>query len=438
MAKTNFNTVRDNRRLLVNQVAGSLYFSRSSRLRDMFLYVCGRVLDESADEIHEQEVGQEVFGRPADYDTAADNTVRVHASMLRKRVNEYFEKEGSSEPLIIEIPRGNYAPVFRERTAVLPQPGPQAVSAPAATPALHPYATVPLWLAAALAVLFALTSLGLFLHSRSLAAALSPARPSPAVGEIWAQIFPKGKPTDLVLADASLGTLQERIDHPISLTEYFDRSYLTRVEDRTASAKLDPAFSKSLLLKRQVNYGDVALLSRITDMARSVQGDTRVHFARDYSFRDLKANNSLLFGNVSSNPWIEPFQSRLTLRWKYDADKGIYYPVDTAAKPADQEKFHASALPDGSHEGFASLSLLPNLSGTGDVLILSATGGTAMNAALDFLCDETSIRQLRSQLVPKSPLTAAMPYFEVLLRIGGRNNVPRDPSSIVIARRIGS
>jgi hypothetical protein len=55
-----------------------------------------------ADEIHEQEV----FGRPRDYDTSADDTVRVHVSVLRKRVDQYFAKEGSNESIIIEIPRG--------------------------------------------------------------------------------------------------------------------------------------------------------------------------------------------------------------------------------------------------------------------------------------------------------------------------------------------
>jgi len=437
VAKSNSNNERHDRRLLVSQVAKSVYLSRSSRLRDMFIYVCGRVLDDSAGEIHEQEVGQEVFGRPPDYDTAADNTVRVHASMLRKRVNQYFENEGSLESLIIEIPRGNYAPVFRERPAKLPEPDPPFAASPVPTPLAQKPSTVPLWLASALALIFAALSLGLFVHSRNLAKALAPATLSPAVGEIWAQVFPKGKQTDLVLGDASLGVLQERIDRPVSLTEYFDRSYLSDLDARTTSAKLDSNFAKALLLKRQVNYGDVALLARMTDMAHSVQSDTRIHFARDYSFRDLKANNSVLFGNVSLNPWIEPFENRLTLRWKFDADTGVYYPVNTTAKLADQEKFHAAALPDGSHEGFASLSLLPNLSGSGDVLILSATGGTAMNALLDFLCDEGSIRQLRAQLAPKAPLTDNIPYFEALIRVSGRNSLPRN-SSLIFVRRIGS
>jgi phytoene/squalene synthetase len=84
-------------------------------LRDLFLYLCNRVLDESVDDIHELELGHKVFGRPEHYDTATDNIVRVHASLLRKRLAEHFQTEGINEPLVVEIPRGNYAPIFRKR-----------------------------------------------------------------------------------------------------------------------------------------------------------------------------------------------------------------------------------------------------------------------------------------------------------------------------------
>jgi hypothetical protein len=77
------------------------------------------------------------------------------------------------------------------------------------------------------------------------------------------------------------------------------------------------------------------------------------------------------------------------------------------------------------------LSVFPNLNGTGSVLIISATGGTAMNAALDFLSDEHSMGQLRSQLAQNK--TDAFPYFETLIRVGSRNTLPRDVN-IVIAR----
>jgi hypothetical protein len=436
VAKTNRSETTDTRRLLVDQVVSSSYLSKSSRLREMFIYVCGRVLDHSADEIHEQEIGQEVFGRPPDYDTSADNTVRVHASMLRKRVDQYFAKEGSNESLIIEIPRGNYAPVFRERVVKPAEIEWQQTSATVAlTPG--PPAIVEkklnwkIWLPTFFALFFAIFSLSLVLYTRSAHNSNAWQKTQPTVNQFWSQVFLKNKPNDIVVGDASLAAFQEKTNRTIPLSEYFDRSYLNNIQGQAAASKLDPDFAKMLLLKRQSSYGEVALLARMTDIAHAVQSDTKVRFARDYSYRELKADNAILLGNVASNPWIEPFQDHQTLRWRFDAAQGNYYPIDTTAQPADNEKFHPSALPDRPHEGYATLSLFPNLSGTGSILIISATGGRAMNAALDFLNDERSINQLRSRLAPGK--TAVFPYFEALVRVGSRNTLPRD-ISVVIAR----
>jgi hypothetical protein len=401
----------------------------------MFIYVCGRVLDHSADEIHEQEIGQEVFGRPADYDTSADNTVRVHASMLRKRVDQYFAKEGSNESLIIEIPRGNYAPVFRERP-IKPadvewqQPSLTAEPVLVPPPIVDKKQSWKIWLPTFFAVLFAILSLFLILRMRG-AQTSNALQKTPTVNQFWSQVFQKNKPSDIVLGDASLAVFQEKANRTIPLSEYFDRSYLNKFQDQAVPANLDPDFAKALLLKRQANYSDVALLTRMTDMARAVQSDTKIRFARDYSYRELKTDNAILLGNSASNPWIEPFLDHQTLRWKFDTAQGSYYPVETIAPASDQEKFRPSTQPNRPHEGYATLSLFPNLSGTGSILIISATGGTAMNAALDFLSDEHSMSQLHSQLAPGK--TAAFPYFESLIRIGSRNTLPRDVS-IVISR----
>jgi len=435
VAKTNLTDAKDSRRHLVTQVAGSTYFAKSARLREMFIYVCGRVLDHDADEIHEQEVGRQVFGRPADYDTSADNTVRVHASMLRKRVDQYFSKEGAGETLVIEIPRGNYAPVFRERPKVVepePHAHPADVLTPDGTATVHSKPAWAVWLSLSLAAFFAALSLGLFLHMRRTEMP-SGLKDQPTVRQFWSQVFQKDRPTDLVLGDAALALFEERTDHPVALAEYFDRSYLNTVGDRASAAKLDPDLAKTLLLKRQSSYGDVALLAQMTDMAHSLQSDTKVRFARDYSFRELKTDNAVLLGNTGSNPWIEPFENHQTLHWKFDPTQGLYYPVDTTAAAADQQKFHTTDVPNQPHEGYAILSFFPNMGGTGNVLTISGTGGSAMNGALSFLSDEHLISQLRTQLNPGN--ATSFPYFEALLMIGSRNTLPRD-ASIVIARRL--
>src|SRR3954454_6474416 len=122
MSQANVVKPTEDRKLLVERVASSRYVNRSARLRDLLVYLTTRMLQEDVDEIHEQEVGNKVFGRPANYDTSSDNIVRVHASMLRKRLEQYFAEEGSNEPLTIEIPKGNYAPVFREREEAAASP----------------------------------------------------------------------------------------------------------------------------------------------------------------------------------------------------------------------------------------------------------------------------------------------------------------------------
>lgn len=108
-----------------------------------------------------------------------------------------------------------------------------------------------------------------------------------------------------------------------------------------------------------------------------------------------------------------------------------YYVVDTTA--TDKQK-NGTRLPvDQAHESYATLSFVPNLSNTGNILILSGTGGAASGAALDFLSDEHSMMQLHDLLThdKKGPF----PHFEVLLKVVGHNSVPRN-SSIVLCRRL--
>ena len=131
----------EERRALIERVAASEQFSRSARLRDFLLYVGKQSLKEGCPEIHEQEIGARVFGRPTSYDRSADNIVRVNATELRKRIESYFESNGANEPLLFEIPRGAYRLVFRRRPAEQPRHAAQVQTeavheSPAAKPRL--------------------------------------------------------------------------------------------------------------------------------------------------------------------------------------------------------------------------------------------------------------------------------------------------------------
>ena len=69
------------------------------------------------DGFKEYLIGIEVFERPQDYDPKDDPVVRIEAGRLRKKLAEFYAGPGVNDPILIELPKGGYAPVFRERPA---------------------------------------------------------------------------------------------------------------------------------------------------------------------------------------------------------------------------------------------------------------------------------------------------------------------------------
>ena len=440
------------RRELVSRVVASSVICKSARLRDLFLYLCNRVLDDSVDDIHELELGYKVFGRPEHYDTAADNIVRVHASLLRKRLADYFQTEGASEPLIIEIPKGNYAPIFRTRDLIpavsaLPDQSSNAVLQPHSTilehtesPIQPPAQAAPLerrlggpwtsWILGFLALGFAVLFVFQLVRSQNQPHGLNKSfAKGTAVRQFWSGIFRPDAPTQLVLDDASLDFYQEATGHSVALAEYFDRSYFHPLEEAAAAAHLDPNLAHSFLLRRQSNFADVNLVGKLSQNAEAVGGSATLQFARDFSFRQIRSGNVILLGTRQSNPWIQSFDSYLTLRWKFDPALDGYYPVDSTAKPSEADKFRSNTDTGKTREGYAGVAFLPNLGGSGNVLIISGSGGAAIGAALEFLNDDASMSQLRSRLNTKKQ--DAFPYFETLLKVEKGGSLPRNVSILL-------
>jgi hypothetical protein len=384
----------DARRLLVERVVLSPYLSRSARLRELLVYLTDRVLDDEAGEIHEQEVGHKVFGRPRDYDTTADNIVRVHASMLRKRLKEYFDHEGAGESLIVEIPKGNYAPVFHERAAA---------AAPSAAPERRGADWRVIALAAA-AGLFACSTAVLLLRP---AVKAHVELAGPVVRQFWSQVFRSDKPSDIVFDDAALALYQEMSGRTVALSEYFDHSFLRAIPATDPMA--------NLVQRRQSSYAGASFLAKLTQIGGSPGVNLR--FAREYSYRELRTNNAVLLGNSRSNPWFQAFEAKQGIRWQFDSGVGSYYPVD--AWNANQ------SYRGGGDTHYFSVALAPNLGGTGNVLLISSTGGSAMKAGADFLCDERVMSGLRTKL----PGRDGFPHFEALIQV---KSLPKDAVVVVV------
>src|SRR6266436_2911086 len=102
----------DSRWGLVQPIVESPHMVGSARLRDFLLHVTACAIRETPEEATEQQIGIQVFQRSPGFNSSEDSIVRSQARLLRLKLSAYFNAEGASEPLIIEIPKGHYLPVF--------------------------------------------------------------------------------------------------------------------------------------------------------------------------------------------------------------------------------------------------------------------------------------------------------------------------------------
>src|SRR5882724_6089537 len=118
------NLQADERWQLVQRIVSSAPFQKSTRLRELLQYIVQEALRGNAHELTEQHIGNALFHKPSDYRPLDDSSVRVHVRQLRLKLHEYFNEEGRNEPLILDIPRGSYAPIFRavQKPALVPVP----------------------------------------------------------------------------------------------------------------------------------------------------------------------------------------------------------------------------------------------------------------------------------------------------------------------------
>jgi hypothetical protein len=133
-AGSEFRPADEECRALVSRILASPEFRRASRLRAFLNYVVERKLAGNPEDVTEVLIGHRVFGRAATYNPGEDSIVRTEARTLRQRLDRYFAEEGAGEPVLLEVPRGSYLPVFHPRA----EPEPPAASEPqgASPPAL--------------------------------------------------------------------------------------------------------------------------------------------------------------------------------------------------------------------------------------------------------------------------------------------------------------
>lgn len=101
----------------LDRILAAETFRQVDRLRRFLSFVVLESLAGRRDGLKEYVVGIQVFGKEASFDPRSDPVVRVQARRLRARLVKYYTEEGQGDEILIELPKGGYAPVFSRREA---------------------------------------------------------------------------------------------------------------------------------------------------------------------------------------------------------------------------------------------------------------------------------------------------------------------------------
>jgi hypothetical protein len=456
----------DPRRLLVERIAASRRLGKSVLLVEFLRYICDRQIRGKDSQITEQQIGVKVFGRVDGYNTNDDNIVRNYARTLRKRLEEYFRREGREEPLILVIPRGGYVPVFLSRDSItqteiflerdnvlheaaeeIAERGmvPAAPVLPAARvpPAAPVPPAIPEMLGAEAAVLpFPIPSVRQFLLAGALVCCFAgvgllgflagqhrgtlwffQSDVNRANRLLWNLIFEDNRDTFVVPADGGLVMMQSFTRQKVALPSYVNGSY--RVDSEIAEGMqglltntnpIDQTLLtrkiSALAARRYTSIVDLEIAMKVAQLPEVRPERLVLRYARDFQIDDVRNGNAILIGSNDANPWVSLFEQQLNFQFAQGNEFGGSGTIINMHPLPGERDWYASVTGDTAHHTYGVIAFLPNLEGTGHVLLIEGVNMAGTQAAGDFLL---SPEEMQPILERASDAHGKLHRFEVLL-----------------------
>jgi hypothetical protein len=411
------------RRELVRRIVHSPTFGRSERLGAVLTYVCEMALKGREAEINEQKIGQAVFDRAQDYDSAVDGIVRSQASRLRHRLELYFQQEGADEPVRIVIPRGGYVPVFEAQSTSTPTPAvaqptaviPEIASLSAAQiPTIQRSESLPRrWLPWGLSLILVFMLAGLWVRDHQ---ALVPGAAVLKTHPFWSSVFAKDEPTIVVAPDSGLVLFHGLSGQNVDLKGYIDAGYRSEsggpLQVGPGSPRKD--WLLDLANRRYTSMVDLEAILRLKDQARILGSEVSVRYARDLRPDDFKNGNVILLGSSAANPWVELYEHNMNFVLN-DDDPKTFSVLNRSPQKSEPASW-AFSRDDPQRRVFGLVSYMPGLARHGDALILQGASMSGTEAAMDFVTDDSQLLPFLNRIRRRD---GTLPHFEVLL--GTRN-----------------
>jgi len=410
-----------NRKLILEElerVRASHEFAGSERSCALLQYLVEHALDGGEHLLKERTIGAEVFGRDTAYDTGKDAIVRVSVNGVRKRLlAHYADPSLVREPGSVQIflPVGSYMVEFHPAGEPPAGPSPRI-------PSTVWWRRWPVSAWAAITVLSLACGVSVWYNHR-----LAGRVPSSPVMELlpWTQ-FGSQKVVRIGLTDANYTIYTNTIvKRPLTLDEYLGEQW-------TGDFPPDMAGASPRSGNQYTSLVSAVAASRVSAMLETTGRTALLVPARQLQMEYFKGEQPvILLGSVTANPWAELFRESLTFAIEMEPATRLQYMSNRAPLKGEPSRWEPTPRTI-SGTSYAILSLIPNLTGKGCVLLVAGTSSAGTAAASELLTDP---ERLRKELLARGIDPASrVQRLELLLRVQFQGTDSR--SYEVIASRV--
>ena len=443
----------------LERVLQSRTLHNSESLKAFLRFVVEKTLVDQEVQLKEYTIATEVFGRNSDYDPRIDSVVRVQAGRLRTKLQEYYTTEGKSDPLIIDLPKGHYYPVFTvaapepEHDAPTPLPPPtpdeEATNGHAAARHSQPATSsngqppveaahekragrMPSWLSLLLVGIILVLSfavVALYFSNREMrrqAGSVAPAFDADELKTVWGTFLDDPDPALLVLSNPTVYRFLNESDPQAQAR----RAIRLKAEDARAMSEA-PEFkgqwtggSEPQLIPSLGMYtgmGEAIGLHRLTDLFRSANKDILLKQSRQVSAADLKYRNVILLGSIYVNEWSRKLPTDESFVYTFSAT------IENRRPLPDEEREYRPQFDDETGElrvDYALITVKPNVSGENAVMTLAGIYSEGTEAAAEFVTTRNHLATLAQRLRQIGGKDAPPKYYQALLKVGVENGTP--------------
>jgi len=421
----------------------------SENLKSFLRYVTLKSIEESTDHLKEYTIATEVFGRNDDFSPRSDSVVRVQASRLRHKLQEYYATEGKSDKILIELPKGHYNPVFTiiegaDDSESEPKPDQQAsnIQAQVTTPipAVESSASASKdgkWakafgaavvLLAGVCILLAISNINLRSQVRENASQ----NKAEKFGPVWEPFLQNDDKTLLILSNPVVYRFTNPQDTDVVL-----KNSITLTTDQ--AKHVTEASGDKFMIKHSAGrlvlstdeytgMGEAIGLARITNLFRSADRGPLLKQSRTVSPEDLRNNNIILLGSV----WVNEWSGKLPIKedFAYTSEATI---ENRAPLPGEEREYRPRFDGNGKLiEDYGLITIKPNFLFRNTVMVLAGIHSEGTEAAAEYVTNPDYLKNLSDRLRQFSDNSAPPKYYQVLLKVAVDNGMPTTISLVSV------